>query len=330
MPRRFLITGGAGFIGSHFVATLLERGDRVVVVDDLSMGHRAAVLSPATLIEADIADPAVVDAILSDGPWDAVCHFAGLSSVGESMAHPFRYLERNGVVGVRLVEACVRHHVPRFVLSSTANLFGNPKILPVPADAEINPTSPYGESKYMIERALVWADRLHGLHSATLRYFNAAGADPAGRLGEDHTPETHLIPLAIDTILGRRAELSVYGDDYPTPDGTCIRDYIHVTDLAQAHIDAMERLAEGSVTYNVGTGTGHSVLAVIRAVEEVSGRKMPMRVVERRAGDPAMLVAAPDKICRETGWKPAYPELHDMVQTAYAWREAHPDGFGPN
>jgi UDP-glucose 4-epimerase len=330
MQRRILITGGAGYIGSHFVAHLVERGDQVVVVDDLSLGHRQSVLSPARLIEADIGDASVVDAVLSDGPWHAVCHFAGVSSVGESMTQPFRYLERNGVVGVRLVEASVRHKVPRFVLSSTANLFGNPKILPVPADAEIEPTSPYGDSKYMIERALVWADRIHGLRSATLRYFNAAGADPAGRLGEDHTPETHLIPLAIDTILGRRPELSVYGCDYPTPDGTCIRDYIHVTDLAAAHIDAMERLSQGSVTYNVGTGSGHSVLAVIRAVEEVSGLKMPMRVVERRAGDPAMLVAAAEKIFRETGWRPKFPELHDMVRTAYAWREAHPDGYGPN
>jgi UDP-glucose 4-epimerase len=328
MQQRFLVTGGAGYVGSHLVAALIERGDAVVVVDNLRQGHRAAVLPGARLIEADLADASRLDAILADGPWHAVFHFAALSLVGESMAQPFRYLLENGATGIALIAACVRHGVTRFVLSSTANLFGTPARIPIDETAAIDPSSPYGESKLMIERALFWAGQVHGLRSACLRYFNAAGADPAGRLGEDHDPETHLIPIAIDAALGRRPPLTVFGTDYATPDGTCIRDYIHVADLADAHLRALARLEEGSVTYNLGNGRGHSVRDVVRAVEAVTGRSVPLLEGARRAGDPPVLVAASARISHETGWQPQYPDLADICRTAYAWRLAHPEGYG--
>jgi len=326
MPRRFLVTGGAGYVGSHMVAALLSRGDDVVVLDNLRTGHRQAVLPPARLVEADLADPAAVDAILGDGPWDAVFHFASLSLVGESMRQPFRYLAENGMNGIRLIDACVRHGVNRFVLSSTANLFGTPEEMPIPATARIDPGSPYGESKWMIERALLWADRIHGLRSACLRYFNAAGAAPDGRLGEDHDPETHLIPLVIDATLGRGPEVTVFGTDYPTPDGTCIRDYVHVADLADAHLLALEQLGAGSVTWNLGNGAGHSVLEVVQAVERLMGRRVPHRLGERRAGDPAVLVAGASRAV-DAGWRPRFAAMEQIVGTALAWREAHPGGY---
>ena len=241
MTRRFLVTGGAGYVGSHLVVALAERGDTVVVLDNLRTGHRAAVAQGVRLVEADLADTVAVDALLAEGPWHAVFHFAGLSQVGESMRLPFRYLLDNGCDGIRLIEACVRHGVPRFVLSSTAALYGTPKIVPIPEDAPLHPELPYGESKWFLERALMWAERVHGLRYASLRYFNAAGADAAGRLGEDHRPETHLFPLVIDAALGRRAALDIYGKDYATQDGTCIRDYVHVTDWRRAHLLALER-----------------------------------------------------------------------------------------
>lgn len=325
---RLLVTGGAGFVGSHVVLALLERGHEVVVLDNLRQGHREALPARVRLIEADLADAPVVDAALGDGPWDGVLHFAALSLVGESMARPFKYLRDNGMNGIRLIEACVRHKIRRFVLSSTANLFGNPERVPIDESARLDPGSPYGESKLMIERALAWAERIHGLQSACLRYFNAAGADPEGRIGEDHRPETHLIPLAIDAALGRRPELEVFGTDYDTPDGTCIRDYVHVADLAEAHLLALDQLGERSVTYNLGNGAGYSVLEVIASVARVGGREVPHRFAPRRPGDPPALVAASDRIRRETGWAPRFPRLDDIVRTAYAWREAHPQGYG--
>jgi UDP-glucose 4-epimerase len=266
--------------------------------------------------------------VLAEGRWDGVLHFAALSLVGESMQLPFRYLLENAGNGIRLIDACVRHGVKRCVLSSTANLFGNACGAPIREATAIDPGSPYGESKLMIERALRWADACCGLRSACLRYFNAAGADAKGRAGEDHDPETHLIPLVIDAALGRRAEIAVFGTDYPTPDGTCIRDYIHVEDLADAHIRALDALDGRSVIYNLGTGRGNSVLEVIRAVERVGGRRVPVRLAGRRAGDPAVLVAASDLIQAETGWIPRYTALDDIVGTAWAWREAHPHGYG--
>jgi len=326
--RRFLVTGGAGFVGSHMVATLRDRGDEVTVLDNLNTGHRAAVPPDVPLIQADLSDAARLDAVLSDGPWTAVFHFAGWTQVGESMRMPMRYLQENAGNGIRLIDACVRNEVDRLVFSSTAALFNATDDRPIPEDAPIDPQSPYGDAKWMVERALYWASKAHGLRSARLRYFNAAGADPAGRLGEDHRPESHLIPLVIDAVLERRPPLDVYGGDYPTADGTCVRDYVHVTDLAEAHLLALAQLdTDADVTWNLGCGTGHSVLQVIRAVERISGRRVPYRTAARRPGDPAVLVAASDR-ARSAGWRPRYEALDDIVRTAFVWREAHPDGYG--
>lgn len=327
LRKRFLVTGGAGFVGSHLVAALLEQDADVVVLDNLSLGHRAAVLPGAKLIVGDLSDSRRVDEVLADGPWDAVFHFASLSLVGESMKQPFKYLLENGVNGIKLIEACVRHKVSRFVLSSTANLFGTPERIPIDEAVTIDPSSPYGESKFMVERALHWAGEIHGLRSACLRYFNAAGADSHGRIGEDHDPETHLIPLAIDAVLKRRPPLAVFGSDYPTPDGTCIRDYIHVEDLADAHIRVLDQLLHRSVRYNVGTGRGYSVSEIIASVSRIAGKTVPFHAAPRRAGDPAVLIAGAEALRADTGWAPRYTDLDAVVETAFRWREAHPEGY---
>ncbi len=325
--QRFLVTGGAGYVGSHLVAMLRDLGHDATVLDNLRTGHRAAVPDGVPFIQADLGDAAALDTVLADGPWDAVFHFAALSQVGESMRMPLTYLVENAANGMRLIEACVRHGVGRFVLSSTAALFNVEGDAPIPESAPIDPQSAYGDSKWMIERALAWASRAHGLRSARLRYFNAAGADPAGRLGEDHRPESHLIPLVIDAALGRRPALDVFGDDYPTADGTCIRDYVHVTDLAAAHLLAVAHLDTGDVVWNLGNGAGHSVLAVIGAVERVSGLRVPYRMAPRRPGDAAVLVAASDR-ARAAGWDPKFAALDEIVRSAFAWRERHPNGYG--
>lgn len=327
---KILVTGGAGYVGSHAVLALLARGAEIVVLDNLRQGHRAAVAGAARLIEGDIADEALLDRVLGEG-FDAVLHFAALSLVGESMRAPLRYLRGNAAAGMVLIDACLRHDVGRFVLSSTANLFAGGDA-PLDEAAAIDPGSPYGESKWMLERALHWAWRTRGLKSVALRYFNAAGADPEGRLGEDHDPETHLVPLAIDAALGRRPPLAIFGTDYPTPDGTCIRDYIHVTDLAEAHALALDRLAAApagaALAYNLGTGTGHSVRAVLAAVARVAGCAVPALEAPRRAGDPAILVASAARFMQETGWQPRFGDLDAIVVTAHAWRVAHPGGYG--
>ncbi len=333
--RNFLVTGGAGFVGSHLVAALLDQGARLTVLDNLSTGHHGAVPEKVEFIHTDLADSAAVEEVVArghrggagDAPWDAVFHFAALSQVGESMRMPMRYLLDNAANGIRLIDACVRHDVGRFVLSSTAALFNVPGDAPIPETAPIDPQSAYGDSKWMIERALRWAGQVHGLRYACLRYFNAAGADPAGRLGEDHRPESHLIPLVIDAALGRRPPLDVYGDDYPTPDGTCIRDYVHVSDLAEAHLLAVRQLDQGSVTWNLGNGTGHSVRQVIGAVERLSGSSVPYQIAQRRSGDAAVLVASSER-AKRAGWRPVHGDLDDIVSTALAWRRAHPDGYG--
>ena len=324
---RVLVTGGAGFVGSHTVLALVGRGDEVVVLDNLRQGHRGAVPDGARLLVGDLGDQALLDQVLGETRFDAVFHFAALSLVGESMRLPFLYFRQNAGLGTALIESCVRHGVGRFILSSTAALFGNPDTIPITEATRIDPGSPYGESKLMIERTLHWADRVHGLRSACLRYFNAAGADPAGRAGEDHDPETHLIPLLIDAVLGRRPPITVFGSDYDTPDGTCIRDYVHVSDLADAHLAALGRLDHESVTYNLGSGTGHSVRAVIRSVERVAGRPVPIVEGDRRPGDPAVLVASSDRIRAETGWTPRFTDLDETVATAFRWRDAHPNGY---
>ncbi len=330
MAGRFLVTGGAGYVGSHLVAALLARGDACTVLDNFCTGHRAAVLPGAELVEGDLSDRALLDSVLACGPWDAVFHFAARSLVGESMRDPMLYFQENAGNGARLIDACIRHGVGRFVLSSTAALFGRPGREPLDETAPVEPGSAYGESKHMIERMLLWAERVHGLHSACLRYFNAAGADAEGRLGEDHRPETHLMPLVIDAALGRRERIDVFGDNFDTPDGTAIRDYVHVADLAAAHLLVLEPLRQRSVAYNLGTGGGNSVLEVIRAVERVSGRRVPMQRVGRRAGDPPVLVASSRGIAAELGWRPRYADLDGIVASALRWRETHPRGYGEN
>ncbi|WP_278368407.1 UDP-glucose 4-epimerase GalE [Acetobacter orientalis] len=324
---RFLVTGGAGYVGSHIVLALLDDGHEVVVLDNLRTGHRAAVPAQATFIQADLADLESLNAILANGPWDGVYHFAALSLVGESMQDPMLYMAANAGIGFGLIDACIKHGIKRFVFSSTAALFGTAGSAPIDEDTPINPASPYGESKYMVERALYWADRIHGLKSACLRYFNAAGSDPQGRAGEDHQPETHLIPLVIDAALKRRPPLTLFGTDYPTPDGTCVRDYVHVSDLARAHLAVLPLLNERSVTFNIGTGRGHSNREIIDSVARVTGLDVPWAAGPRRPGDPPYLVASPTRLMAATGWQPEFAHIDKIVETVFAWRNQHPHGY---
>ncbi|PYD75435.1 UDP-glucose 4-epimerase GalE [Novacetimonas pomaceti] len=323
----YLVTGGAGFVGSHVVLALRDAGHSVVVFDNLSTGHRAAVPADVPLIVGDLSDQALLGGIMERERFDGVLHFAALSLVGDSMRSPFTYLRQNYFNSLQLIELCVYHSIRRFVFSSTAALFGTPEQQPIMEHAGVNPGSPYGESKFLIERVLHWSEKIYGLHSACLRYFNAAGSDPMGRAGEDHRPETHLIPLAIDTALGRRESLSLFGADYDTHDGTCVRDYIHVTDLAHAHLVALEQIETRSVTYNVGNTTGFSNLDVIRAVERVTGERINWSWADRRPGDPAILIAGSQRLRTETGWTPRIAALDDIVETAYRWRLTHPEGY---
>ena len=322
---KLLVTGGAGYIGSITVEQLVERGHDVVVFDNLYQGHREAIDPDALFVQGDLADRGAIAAVLAEHEPEAVMHFAAYSLVGESMQRPFKYLHENVSNGLNLLEAMVGAGVRKFILSSTANLFDNPEILPITETARIAPGSPYGEGKQFLERALSWLEKTHGLRFACLRYFNAAGASEAR--GEDHTPELHLIPLVLQVVLGKRESIAVFGDDYPTPDGTCIRDYIHVLDLAQAHILALEALDAGSRTYNLGNGSGFSVKEVIEAVREITGHPIPARVQARRAGDPAILVAGSDRIKAELGWKPAHPGLREIIASAWNWHRRNPTGY---
>jgi UDP-glucose 4-epimerase len=325
---KVLVTGGAGYIGSVTVERLIEHGHDVIVLDDLSQGHRGAVHPSAEFVEADLADATTVDSLLAEQRFEAVMHFASRTLVGESMEQPFFYLGDNVRNGLNLFEAMVAHGVNRFILSSTANLFDDPKQIPISEDERLIPGSPYGESKFILERMLHWLDRTCGLRYAALRYFNAAGA--TNERGEDHDPETHLIPLVLQVALGQREQITVFGDDYPTPDGTCVRDYIHVFDLAEAHILALDALDQGSRVYNLGNGRGFSVKEVIQAARDVTGHAIPAEVGARRPGDPAELVAASDRIREELDWQPQYPELRDIVETAWKWHSQHPSGYGDN
>jgi UDP-glucose 4-epimerase len=327
MSRTYLVTGGAGYIGSHVVVDLLARGHRVVVFDNLQQGHREAVHGEATLVVGDLSDCESLRHLFRDFRFDGILHFAANSLVGESMRKPFLYIGDNVTNALNLVRAALENDVRRFVLSSTCAIFGLPSRVPIDEEVDKNPANPYGESKLMIERILRWADEVHGMRSACLRYFNAAGAHPEVPIGEDHSPETHLIPIALEAVLGHRLQVEIFGDDYDTPDGTCIRDYIHVCDLSDAHVRVLDALEEGSCRYNVGIGRGYSVREVLDSVRRVTGDPLPTYTGPRRPGDPPVLVAAPDRIVSDLGWKPKFPDLDQIVGTAWKWRAAHPNGF---
>ena len=324
---KILVTGGAGYIGSTVVDQLIKAGDSVVVIDNLYQGHREAVHPEATFVQGDLADRVLVDRVVAEHRPEAIMHFASHTLVGESMQQPFLYLRDNVVNGLNLLESAVAHGVERFILSSTANLFDAPERIPIEADERIVPGSPYGESKYILERILHWMDLVYGLRYAALRYFNACGA-ASEDLGEDHDPETHLIPIVLEVALGQREKIVIFGDDYDTPDGTCVRDYIHVLDLAQAHILALRALNQGSRTYNLGNGRGFSVREVVETAREVTGRAIPAAVGPRRPGDPATLIAGSEAIKKELGWEPQYPELRQIIESAWAWHRKHPHGYG--
>jgi UDP-glucose 4-epimerase len=324
---RILVTGGAGYIGSHAVRLFLSRGHDVRVYDNLSAGHRAAV--PADrLIAADLAEVHRLDQAFVEHRIEAVVHFAAFALVGESVTNPAKYYQNNLVNTLTLLDAVRRHGVKRFVFSSTCATYGVPLVVPITEDEKQKPINPYGNGKLAVEFALADYAVAYGWGCAALRYFNAAGAAPDGSIGEDHDPETHLIPLVLQAAAGQRPAIQVFGTDYPTPDGTCVRDYIHVDDLAEAHLLALEKLSPGvALQLNLGTGRGYSVREVIRVSEEVTGRKVPVQEGPRRAGDPPVLVAAADRARRELNWTPHYAELKPIVETAWNWHRAHPKGY---
>lgn len=328
-----LVTGGAGYVGSHTVRELVRLGERVLVLDDLSEGHREAVPG-LELVAANLADTGiggVLDELFQRESFDAVLHFAGRAYVGESVRHPERYYRVNVGGGVELLAAMARNGVPAIIFSSTCATYGLPRFVPLTEDHPQDPVSAYGRTKVAFERALADFEVAYGVRHVNLRYFNAAGAHPDGDLGEDHRPETHLIPLACEVAMGLRPELPVYGSDYDTPDGTCIRDFVHVVDLAAAHVMAVEAVRSGapSTSYNVGSGSGHSVLEVVASMERVSGKEVRLRRDPRREGDPPRLVASSEKIARELGWKPTFTALDDIVETAWRFKQRYPRGFVP-
>jgi UDP-glucose 4-epimerase len=331
---KVLVTGGAGYIGSHVVQLLIQQGHEVVVFDNLCAGHSAAVHPSAVFVQGDLLNKTQVaqlfesNARTDQAPFDGVLHFASHIQVGESMKMPFKYLNENVVAMLNLLETTTAHGVNRFILSSTANLYDAPQRIPIDETEALIPGSVYGETKFIGERLLMWMERIYGLKYCCLRYFNACGAHPDGHVGEDHRPETHLIPIMLQVALGQRDQLMVFGQDYDTPDGTCIRDYVHVMDLADAHILALEALADGqSRVYNLGNGQGYSVLEVLESCRRVTGHPIPTQFAERRAGDLARLVADSSKIKAELGWKPQYADLDTIIQTAWKWHSSHPNGY---
>lgn len=324
-----LVCGGAGYVGSHCLEALKAAGYDCVVVDDLSRGHRAAV-GESPLYVGNIADDALMDRVFREHHIEVVLHFAAASQVGESMKDPLLYYENNLCATVALLRSMRRHEVGRIVFSSSAAVYGEPDTVPIPEESPKAPTNTYGETKLAMERLMHWCHVAYGLEYVSLRYFNAAGASPSGIIGEDHTPETHLIPLVLQTAQGRREKVSIFGDDYPTPDGTCIRDYIHTSDLASAHLLAARRLlaGEGSGIFNLGSEHGLSVRQIIDAARKVTGRDFPVEVAPRRAGDPAVLIASNRKAREELGWVPAHSDAESILASAWAWHSSHPDGFG--
>lgn len=326
---KILVTGGAGYIGSHAVRALIEAGREVVVLDDLSTGFREAVHPDAKFYNIDIHDGEALDKLFQAEDIAGVIHFAAFSQVGESMKKPLKYYDNNLSGTLSLIKAMVRNNVKYIVFSSTAATYGEPERVPILESDRTQPTNCYGETKLAIEKMMKWTGGAHDLHYVALRYFNACGAHPSGEIGEAHDPETHLIPLILQVPLGKREAISVFGDDYPTKDGTCIRDYIHVCDLSDAHILALDYLMKGgeSDVFNLGNGEGFTVKEVIETARRVTGHPIPAEICPRRAGDPAQLVASSEKARSILGWKPRYNDLETIIQTAWDWHRNHPNGY---
>lgn len=324
-----LVCGGAGYIGSHAVHQLIEKGESVVIVDNLQTGHRDAVHPKAKFYEGDIRDVDVLDKIFTENAIDTVVHFAANSLVGESVEKPLKYFNNN-VYGMQiLLESMVKHSVDKIVFSSTAAVYGEPKRIPILEDDPTEPTNPYGESKRIMEKMMKWVSRANGVRFVSLRYFNAAGAIEDGSIGEDHNPESHLIPLILQVPMGKREHITVFGEDYPTPDGTCLRDYIHVIDLADAHVLAIDYLRKGgeSNIFNLGNGRGFSVKEMIEAAKKATGRDIKVEIGARRAGDPAQLIASSEKAKKVLGWRPKYTDVKQIIQTAWTFHQKHPEGY---
>jgi UDP-glucose 4-epimerase len=324
-----LVLGGAGYIGSHTVYELIDKGEDVVIVDNLETGHIEAVHPKARFYKGDIRDRAFVDSVFEKEKIDAVIHFAANSLVGESMVNPLKYYDNN-VTGTKvLLESMIAHDVKKIVFSSTAATYGEPENIPILEDDKTSPTNTYGETKLAMEKMMKWTDKAHGLKYVALRYFNACGAHKSGEIGEAHSPETHLIPLILQVPLGQRDHISIFGDDYNTKDGTCVRDYIHVTDLAQAHILAVKYLMDGneSNTFNLGNGVGFTVKEVIETAKKATGKEIKSEIEGRRAGDPAWLIASSDKARTILGWKPEHADLEEIISSAWKWHSTHPNGY---
>lgn len=323
-----LVAGGTGYIGSHTALELLEKKEDVIYLDNLTKGHKDAVMG-GKFYQVDLLDTEALRKVFRENEIEAVIDFAAFSLVGESVNEPIKYYQNNVGATINLLKVMQEAGTKKIVFSSTAATYGEPENVPILESDRTEPTNPYGETKLAVEKALKWADRAYGIKYVSLRYFNAAGAHISGKIGEDHTPETHLIPLILDAALGKRESISIFGTDYPTQDGTCVRDYIHVTDLANAHILAVEKLRRDhtSAVYNLGNGKGFSVREVIHVTKEVTG--LPIKVIEaeRRAGDPAVLIATSDKIKKELGWNPRFADLSTIVETAFRWHQSHPNGY---
>jgi UDP-glucose 4-epimerase len=328
MMEKILVTGGAGYIGSHVVKDLIKKGFEVIVIDNLEKGHKSAVKSHY-FYKVDLKDKEKLEELFKSFKIKGILHFAAASLVGESMINPGKYYENNILGGLNLLECMIKYNIDIFIFSSTAAVYGEPKIIPIPEDHPTIPTNVYGSSKLMFEDILKWYSKIYGIRYISLRYFNAAGCDIDGELGEDHKPETHLIPLVIKTALGQMRYVEIYGTDYPTPDGTCIRDYIHISDLSLAHILALEALLSGKVSdiYNLGNSQGFSVREVIKTAEKVIGKKIPIKEVGRRIGDPAVLIASSNKIKKDLGWNPKYSDLEFIIKSAWNWFEKNPNGY---
>lgn len=326
---RLLVLGGAGYIGSHTALELIKKGHEVVVVDNLVTGYVKAVPEKATFYQGDIRDFDFLDDLFKKEKIDAVIHFAAFSLVGESVTNPLKYYDNNLYGTKVLLDAMIKNDIKKIVFSSTAATYGEPENIPILETDRTCPTNPYGETKLAMEKMFHWASKAHGLNYVSLRYFNACGADATGQIGEAHNPESHLIPLVLQVPNGKRESVSIYGTDYDTPDGTCIRDYIHVTDLAEAHILAVEYLAKGgeSNIFNLGNGVGYSVREVIETARRVTGHPIPATEVPRRAGDPARLVASGEKAKNILGWEPKIKQLDEIVESAWKWHRKHPDGY---